>query len=72
VAIGVAVGVAVGDLWLALFGTGVWQIMVVCAIAMSLATLLGVGQLMMTQAGVQSILVTVLSPNPGQGSQPLA
>ncbi len=66
VAIGVAVGVAVGDLWLALFGTGVWQIMVVCAIAMSLATLLGAGQLMMTQAGVQSILVTVLSPNPGQ------
>jgi uncharacterized membrane protein YgaE (UPF0421/DUF939 family) len=66
VAIGVAVGVAVGDLWLVLFGTGVWQIMVVCAIAMSLATLLGAGQLMMTQAGVQSILVTVLSPNPGQ------
>lgn len=66
VAIGVAVGVAVDDLWLVLFGTGVWQIMVVCAIAMSLATLLGAGQLMMTQAGVQSILVTVLSPNPGQ------
>ena len=66
VALGVAVGVAVGDLWLVLFGTGVWQIMVVCAIAMSLATLLGAGQLMMTQAGVQSILVTVLSPNPGQ------
>jgi uncharacterized membrane protein YgaE (UPF0421/DUF939 family) len=66
VAIGVAVGVAVGDLWLVLFGTGVWQIMVVCAIAMSLATLLGAGQLMMTQAGVQSILVTVLTPNPGQ------
>jgi hypothetical protein len=51
---------------LVLFGTGVWQIMVVCAIAMSLATLLGAGQLMMTQAGVQAILVTVLSPNPGQ------
>lgn len=47
VAIGVAVGVAVGDLWLAFFGTGVWQIMLVCAIAMSLATLLGAGQLMM-------------------------
>jgi uncharacterized membrane protein YgaE (UPF0421/DUF939 family) len=45
VAIGVAVGVAVGDIWLVLFGTGVWQIMVVCAIAMSLATLLGAGQL---------------------------
>jgi hypothetical protein len=49
VAIGVAVGVAVGDLWLALFGTGVWQIIAVTAIAMSLATLLGAGQLMMTR-----------------------
>jgi uncharacterized membrane protein YgaE (UPF0421/DUF939 family) len=67
VAIGVAVGVAVGDLWLAFFGTGVWQIMLVCAIAMSLATLLGAGQLMMIQAGVQAILVTVLSPNLGYG-----
>jgi uncharacterized membrane protein YgaE (UPF0421/DUF939 family) len=66
VAIGVAVGVAVGDLWLVVFGTGAWQIMVVCAIAMSLATLLGAGQLMVTQAGVQSILVTVLAPNPGE------
>lgn len=67
VAIGVAVGVAVGDLWLALFGTGVWQIIAVTAIAMSLATLLGAGQLMMTQAGVQSIIVTALAPNFGYG-----
>ena len=31
VAIGVAVGVAVGDLFQAVFGTGAWQIVVVCA-----------------------------------------
>lgn len=67
VAIGVAVGVAVGDIWLALFGTGAWQIIAVTAIAMSLATLLGAGQLMMTQAGVQSVIVTALAPNFGYG-----
>ena len=66
------VGVAVGDLWLVFFGTGVWQIMLVTAIAMSLATLLGAGQLMMTQAGVQSIIVTALAPNLGYGVEPLA
>ncbi len=67
VAIGVAVGVIVGDLFQAVFGTGVWQIVLVCAVAMSVATLLGAGQLMIIQAGVQSIVVTVLSSNLGYG-----
>jgi uncharacterized membrane protein YgaE (UPF0421/DUF939 family) len=47
--------------------TGVWQIVAVCAIAMSLATLVGARQLMIIQAGVQSIIVTTLSPNLGYG-----
>lgn len=67
VAIGVAVGVAVGDLWVWLFGTGVWQVAVVCALAMSIATLVGAGPLMTTQAAVQSIFVTALAPNLGEG-----
>jgi hypothetical protein len=66
-AMGVTVGVALGDLWLLLFGTGTWQIMLVVAIALSLATLLGAGPLIMSQAGVQSIAVTVLAPNFGYG-----
>src|SRR5215208_6420101 len=66
-AIGVTVGVALGDLWLILFGTGTWQIMLIVAIATSLATLLGAGPLIMSQAGVQSIAVTVLAPNFGYG-----
>ena len=72
VAIGVTVGVALGDLWLFLFGTGTWQIMLVVAIAMSLATLLGAGPLMMTQAGVQSIAVIVLAPRSRVRLRPLA
>jgi len=67
VAIGVAVGVGVGDLWRVFFGTGFWQIMVVCALAMSLASLLGAGQLMIIQSGVQSIVVTVLASDLGYG-----
>jgi uncharacterized membrane protein YgaE (UPF0421/DUF939 family) len=67
VAIGVAVGVAVGDLFHYFFGTGPWQIVVVCALAMSVATLLGAGQLMIIQSGVQAIVVTSLSANLGYG-----
>jgi uncharacterized membrane protein YgaE (UPF0421/DUF939 family) len=66
VAIGVAVGVAVADIWVAIFHTGVWQIMVVCALSMSLATLVGAGPLMTIQAGVQSIVITAIAP-PGVG-----
>lgn len=67
VAIGVALGVLVGDVFVHLFGTGVWQIVIVVALAMSLATLVGAGQLMTIQAAVQSIIVTTLLPDPGQG-----
>ena len=67
VAIGVAVGVGVGDVFVHVFGTGVWQIVLVCAVAMSLATLLGAGNLMIIQAGVQSIIVTTLLPGTASG-----
>ena len=67
VAIGVALGVLVGDVFVHVFGTGVWQIIVVVALAMSLASLVGAGQLMTIQAAVQSIIVTTLLPDPGQG-----
>ena len=67
VAIGVALGVFVGDVFVHVFGTGVWQIMIVVALAMSLASLVGAGQLMTIQAAVQSVIVTTLLPDPGQG-----
>jgi uncharacterized membrane protein YgaE (UPF0421/DUF939 family) len=67
VMVGVAVGVGVGDLFVALFGTGVVQIVFVVALAMSIAVLLGAGNLMTTQAGVQAAIVTTLLPNPGAG-----
>ncbi|GAA1436461.1 hypothetical protein GCM10009616_36290 [Microlunatus lacustris] len=67
IAIGVAVGIAVGDLFVQLFGQGVWQVVLVVGVSMALATLLGAGQLMTTQAGVQALVVTLLLPDPTQG-----
>jgi uncharacterized membrane protein YgaE (UPF0421/DUF939 family) len=66
VMVGVAVGVLVGDLFTHYFGSGAWQIIVVAVIAMSFATLLGAGLLLITQAGVQSVIVTTLVAPPGQ------
>ena len=67
VAIGVAVGVFIGDVFVKFFGTGVWQIIMVCLLAMSAATLLGARNLMVTQAGVQAIIVITLLPAPNMG-----
>ena len=68
IAVGVAVGVLVGEVFAAVAGTGVWQIVVVVAIAMSVATLLSTRQLIIIQACVQSVLVVTLAPAaPAQG-----
>ncbi len=66
VMLGVAVGVFTGDVFVHFFGSGVWQIAVVVTIAMSIAALLGAGMLLITQAGVQSVIVTTLVAAPGQ------
>jgi uncharacterized membrane protein YgaE (UPF0421/DUF939 family) len=66
VMIGVAVGVFTGDVFVHFFGSGVWQIAVVVVLAMTIASLLGAGLLLTTQAGVQSVIVTTLVAAPGQ------
>jgi uncharacterized membrane protein YgaE (UPF0421/DUF939 family) len=66
VMIGVAVGVFVGDAFVHFFGSGIWQIVVVVVLSMSVAALLGAGMLLTTQAGVQSVIVTTLVAGPGQ------
>ena len=67
VTLGVSVGVLVGDLLVAQVGTGWWQLVVVVALAMSAAFLLDGGQLLVTQAAIQSIVVVALLPDPGDG-----
>ncbi|GGO72005.1 hypothetical protein GCM10012276_14330 [Nocardioides deserti] len=65
VAVGVAVGVLIGDLLTLQIGTGAWQLTLVVVLAMSTAFLLDGGQVVVTQAAVQSIVVATLLPDPG-------
>jgi uncharacterized membrane protein YgaE (UPF0421/DUF939 family) len=67
VTIGVAIGVFVGDLIVAQVGTGWWQLTLIVALAMSTAVLLDGGQLFVTQAAIQSIVVSTLLPNSSAG-----
>lgn len=65
VALGVAIGVLVADLLVAWIGTGWWQLVLIVMLAMATAFLLDGGQLFVTQAAVQSIVVATLIPDPG-------
>ena len=61
VTVGVAVGVLLGDLLSHAIGTGYWQIALVVALSMTTALLLDAGNILVTQAAVQSVVVSVLS-----------
>lgn len=64
--IGVALGIFVADVFVYFFGSGTWQILAVCVVAMSLAVLASSGQLFMMQAGIQGVIVTTLVAGEGQ------
>lgn len=62
VAVGVAVGVLVGDLLVSVVGAGAWQVGLIVALAMSAALLLDGSPLLVNQAAVQAIIVATLLP----------
>ncbi|MGE9808822.1 FUSC family protein [Janibacter sp. G1551] len=62
VTVGVALGVLIADLLVIAIGTGAWQLTLIVALAMCTAFLLDGGPLLVTQAGVQSIVVATLVP----------
>ena len=64
-ALGVAVGILIADLLVALIGTGAWQIGIVVALAMFGATLVGGGPLLASQAAASAVLVATLQPPDG-------
>ena len=66
-AAGVAVGVAVGDGWVAVFGQGTWQIGVVVTSALLVAVAVNGGGLAVTQAAVQACFVVALPRTPNGG-----
>ena len=61
VTVGVAVGAFVGEGFVRLVGIGPWQVALIVVVAMSGAALLGAGNLMVTQAGVQASVVALLA-----------
>lgn len=61
IVVGVTVGVLLGDLFAHLFGTGAWQITLVIVLSMGIAVLLGAGNLMATQAGINGAVVITLA-----------
>ena len=61
----------VADLLVLEIGVGPWQLALIVALAMSAAFLLDGGQLLVTQAAVQSIVVTTLVPGAGRRVHPL-
>jgi uncharacterized membrane protein YgaE (UPF0421/DUF939 family) len=67
VTLGVAIGVFLADLLTQVIGSGAWQISVIVTLAMGSALLLDAGQIFVTQAAVQSIVVSTLLPDPGAG-----
>ena len=64
-AVGVTIGVAVGDLLVGAIGTGAWQIALVVGIALLLGVALDGGALVTAQAGLQAVFVVALPQVPG-------
>jgi uncharacterized membrane protein YgaE (UPF0421/DUF939 family) len=64
---GVALGVAVGDLWVGLFGQGIWQIGVVVFLALIAAVAINGGGLAVTQSAIQAVFVVALPRTPNSG-----
>jgi hypothetical protein len=66
-ALGVALGVAIGDLLVGVIGQGAWQIGVVVALALLIALAVGARGLAVTQAGLQAVFVVALPRASGSG-----
>lgn len=66
-AVGVALGVAIGDLLVGLIGSGAWQIGVVVSVALLLSVAVGGSGLVVTQAGLQAVFVVALPRTPNSG-----
>ena len=66
VTLGVALGVLLADLLAIAIGSGWWQLTLVVALSMSAALLITGGQMFVTQAAVQSIIISALVPAPSQ------
>ncbi|ROO51536.1 uncharacterized membrane protein YgaE (UPF0421/DUF939 family) [Micromonospora sp. Llam0] len=60
--VGVAVGIAIGDLIIITIGTGTWQLLLIVPLAVVAAVFLGSGAALVTQAASSGVLVATLTP----------
>ncbi len=67
VAVGVAIGVLVGDVIVILLGSGAWQMALVVVAAMAIAVVISSGQLLVMQAGVQAVFIVAFVATTGEG-----
>ena len=65
VAVGVAIGVFLGDLITFWLGNGAWQLTLIVSLAMVIALLLDQGTIFVNQAAIQAIVVSTLVPSAG-------
>jgi uncharacterized membrane protein YgaE (UPF0421/DUF939 family) len=66
-ALGVAIGVLVGDLLVGVIGSGTWQIGVVVTAGLIIAVAFGGSGLVVTQSGLQAVFVVALPRSPNSG-----
>lgn len=66
VTLGVAIGVLVADLLVGWIGSGAWQMTLIVTLAMATGLLIDAPGILVTQAAVQSIVITAFVPPPGQ------
>jgi uncharacterized membrane protein YgaE (UPF0421/DUF939 family) len=64
-ALGVALGIAVGDVLISVTGVGAWQLALVVMLAICVGLLFGRSQLLVNQAAVSAALVATLQPPTG-------
>jgi uncharacterized membrane protein YgaE (UPF0421/DUF939 family) len=65
IVLGVTLGIAIADLLVIWLGAGWWQLGIVVALSMSIALLLGSGNMFAQQAAVSAALVATLQPPDG-------
>src|SRR5918998_3977916 len=64
---GVVLGISVATLLISVIGTGPWQIGVLVILAMTAATALGAGEMVVVEAAVSAILLVALDPGSADG-----
>ncbi|MDQ3627700.1 MAG: FUSC family protein [Actinomycetota bacterium] len=63
--VGVAIGIAVGELILSVIGRGAWQLFLVVGLAAALAVVSGLGRMALLQAVNSAVLISVVIPTAG-------